>query len=94
MVAPVLCQAVQARRTLKTIPLFSYIPSFILYFQVAAVDLLVPGIGELIGGSVREDRLDVLHERLDNLKLTQQYQWYVHYMCIQGCNCSGFLLTT
>ena len=31
---------------------------------VAAADLLVPGIGELIGGSQREERLDVLTERI------------------------------
>ena len=42
---------------------------------MAAVDLLVPDVGELIGGSVREDRLEVLQERLDNLGLTQSYQW-------------------
>ena len=32
---------------------------------VAAMDLLVPGIGELIGGSQREERLDVLYQRID-----------------------------
>ncbi|XP_069496028.1 asparaginyl-tRNA synthetase isoform X2 [Ambystoma mexicanum] len=44
---------------------------------VAAVDLLVPGIGELCGGSLREDRLEMLHTRLDRLGLEDAYQWYL-----------------
>lgn len=44
---------------------------------VAAVDLLVPGIGELFGGSLREERLPVLQSRLDTLGLTDAYQWYL-----------------
>ncbi|CAN0345087.1 unnamed protein product [Lampetra fluviatilis] len=44
---------------------------------VAAVDLLTPGVGELCGGSLREERLDVLQERLDSLGLTDSYQWYL-----------------
>ncbi|XP_078512368.1 asparaginyl-tRNA synthetase [Lissotriton helveticus] len=44
---------------------------------VAAVDLLVPGIGELFGGSLREDRLSILQTRLDRLGLTDAYQWYL-----------------
>ena len=45
---------------------------------VAAVDVLVPGIGELIGGSQREDRLDVLEARLDELGLDKEaYWWYL-----------------
>ena len=39
---------------------------------VAAVDVLVPGIGELIGGSQREDRLDVLEARMDELGLDRE----------------------
>ena len=45
---------------------------------VAAVDMLVPGIGELIGGSQREDRLDVLEARMDELGLDREsYWWYL-----------------
>ena len=45
---------------------------------VAAVDVLVPGIGELIGGSQREDRLDVLEARMDELGLDREsYWWYL-----------------
>ena len=45
---------------------------------VAAVDLLVPGIGELIGGSQREERLDKLTTRMKELGLNEQdYSWYL-----------------
>jgi asparaginyl-tRNA synthetase len=44
---------------------------------VAAMDVLVPGVGEIIGGSQREERLDVLDARLDEMKLPKkQYWWY------------------
>ena len=45
---------------------------------VAAVDVLVPGIGELIGGSQREERLDVLEARIKELGLDMDsYWWYL-----------------
>ncbi|MBQ6803080.1 MAG: asparagine--tRNA ligase, partial [Clostridia bacterium] len=45
---------------------------------VAAVDVLVPGIGELIGGSQREERLDVLEKRIEELGLDKEsYWWYL-----------------
>ncbi|KFQ26945.1 hypothetical protein N331_09745, partial [Merops nubicus] len=44
---------------------------------VAAVDLLVPGIGELCGGSLREERLPFLESRLQRLGLADSYQWYL-----------------
>ena len=45
---------------------------------VAAVDVLVPGIGELIGGSQREDSLDVLEARMHELGLDcGSYWWYL-----------------
>lgn len=44
---------------------------------VAAMDILAPGIGEIIGGSQREERLDVLDARLDEMGLNQEdYSWY------------------
>lgn len=50
---------------------------------VAAMDMLVPRIGELIGGSQREERLEYLEGRLDELKLNRDtYWWYLdlrHY---------------
>lgn len=44
---------------------------------VAAMDLLVPGIGELIGGSQREERYDLLKAKMDEEGLTEGYQWYL-----------------
>ena len=44
---------------------------------VAAMDVLAPGIGEIIGGSQREERLDVLDARIDEMGLPKQsYWWY------------------
>ena len=42
---------------------------------VAAMDVLVPGIGEIIGGSQREERLEILDSRIDD-KLKQELWWY------------------
>lgn len=45
---------------------------------VAAVDLLVPGVGEIIGGSQREERLDVITARMKELDLKEEdYSWYL-----------------
>lgn len=45
---------------------------------VGAMDVLVPRIGELIGGSAREERLAVLEERIDELRLPkEEYWWYL-----------------
>nr|KAJ3420484.1 hypothetical protein HK105_005616 [Polyrhizophydium stewartii] len=45
---------------------------------VACTDLLVPKIGELVGGSLREDRLDVLRRRVTECGLSEEeYQWYL-----------------
>ncbi|XP_011900080.1 PREDICTED: probable asparagine--tRNA ligase, mitochondrial isoform X2 [Cercocebus atys] len=45
--------------------------------EVAAVDLLVPGVGELFGGGLREERYHFLEERLARSGLTEVYQWYL-----------------
>ena len=58
---------------------------------VAAADLLVPGIGELIGGSQREERLDVLIEKLKEFNLNpDDYAWYVNLRKYGGAVHSGF----
>jgi len=45
---------------------------------VAAMDILVPGIGEIIGGSQREDRLEVLQSRMDAMGInSEDYAWYL-----------------
>ncbi len=45
---------------------------------VAAMDVLVPGVGEIIGGSQREERLDVLQTRMNEAGLRQEdYWWYI-----------------
>ena len=44
---------------------------------VAAVDILAPGIGEIVGGSQREERLETLDQRLKELKLDPaDFNWY------------------
>ncbi|MBU3022468.1 asparagine--tRNA ligase [Aestuariibacter sp. A3R04] len=44
---------------------------------VAAMDILAPGIGEIIGGSQREERLDVFDQRLEEMGLDKEdYSWY------------------
>eukprot|EP00042_Codosiga_hollandica_P049213 m.566127 g.566127 ORF g.566127 m.566127 type:complete len:514 (+) comp57832_c0_seq11:1066-2607(+) len=44
---------------------------------VAAMDLLVPGVGELVGGSVREERLDELQTKMVAQGLNSAYDWYL-----------------
>ena len=47
---------------------------------VAAMDVLAPGIGEIIGGSQREERLDMLEARMDKMKLSKEaYSWYLDF---------------
>ncbi|MCY1510191.1 Asparagine--tRNA ligase [compost metagenome] len=43
---------------------------------VAAMDVLFPGIGEMIGGSQREERLDKLTERMDEMGIPQDELWW------------------
>lgn len=58
---------------------------------VAACDLLVPHVGELVGGSQREERLDVLENRMDELKMDKSgYQWYLDLRRYGGCKHAGF----
>ena len=58
---------------------------------VAAADLLVPGVGEIIGGSQREERLDVLEERMKEFKLNEKdYWWYLELRKYGSAKHSGF----
>ena len=58
---------------------------------VAAADMLVPGIGELIGGSQREERLDVLEARIEELGLDKKaYWWYLELRRYGGVKHAGF----
>ena len=58
---------------------------------VAAVDMLVPGIGEIIGGSQREERLDVLTARMEELGLNKEdYWWYLDLRRYGGTKHAGF----
>ena len=58
---------------------------------VAAVDLLVPGVGEIIGGSQREERLEVLLERMKELGLNEEdYWWYLDLRRFGGARHAGF----
>ena len=58
---------------------------------VAAVDLLVPGIGEIIGGSQREERLDVLLSRMKELDLREEdYSWYLDLRRFGGTKHAGY----
>jgi asparaginyl-tRNA synthetase len=58
---------------------------------VAAMDLLVPGVGEIIGGSQREERYDVLKQRMSELELCEDdYWWYMDLRKYGGTRHAGF----
>lgn len=58
---------------------------------VAAVDLLVPGSGELVGGSQREERLDVLLQRMKDMNVpAKEMEWYLDLRRFGGTKHSGF----
>ena len=58
---------------------------------VAACDLLVPGVGELVGGSQREERYDYLDKRMDELNMNKEtLQWYLDLRKYGGCQHAGF----
>ncbi|WP_264229805.1 asparagine--tRNA ligase [Acholeplasma laidlawii] len=58
---------------------------------VAAVDLLVPGSGELVGGSQREERLDVLLKRMEDMHVpVKDLDWYLDLRRYGGVQTSGF----
>jgi len=58
---------------------------------VAAMDLLVPGVGEIIGGSQREERIDVLKARMAELQLSEEdYWWYLNLRKYGGTKHAGY----
>ncbi len=58
---------------------------------VAAMDLLVPGVGELIGGSQREERLDILEQRMEELGMDKkELWWYLELRKYGGVKHAGF----
>ena len=58
---------------------------------VAAADMLVPGVGELIGGSQREERLDLLEQRITELGMDpKDYWWYLELREYGGVKHAGY----
>ena len=58
---------------------------------VAAMDVLVPKIGEIIGGSQREERIDILEKRMDETRMSKDaYWWYIDSRRFGSVEHSGF----
>ena len=58
---------------------------------VAACDLLVPGVGELVGGSQREERLDLLEQRMEEIGMSNEsLEWYLDLRRYGGVKHAGF----
>ena len=58
---------------------------------VAAMDLLVPGVGEIIGGSQREERYDLLMQRIRELGMREEdYSWYLNLRRFGGARHAGY----
>jgi asparaginyl-tRNA synthetase len=58
---------------------------------VAAMDILAPGIGEIVGGSQREERLDKLVTRMEEMHIpTEEMSWFLDTRRFGGCPHSGF----
>ena len=57
---------------------------------VAACDLLVPAVGELVGGSQREENYDLLKAKMDKMGITGGLEWYLDTRKYGGCVHSGF----
>ena len=56
----------------------------------AATDLLVPTVGELVGGSQREERLELLEKKMKDLGMNlDNYQWYLDLRRYGGCEHAG-----
>lgn len=58
---------------------------------VAACDMLVPGVGEIIGGSQREERMDILEARMDEIGMNKElYNWYLDLRRYGGVKHAGY----
>ncbi len=58
---------------------------------VAAMDILAPGIGEIVGGSQREERLDMLTRRMEEMHIpTEEMYWYLDTRRFGACPHAGF----
>lgn len=57
---------------------------------VAAADLLVPGIGELVGGSQREERVELLKAKMEEIGNINGLEWYLDTRRYGGCKHAGF----
>jgi len=58
---------------------------------VRAMDILFPGIGEIVGGSQREERLDHLLKRMEEMNIpAEELQWYLDLRKYGSCPHSGF----
>ena len=58
---------------------------------VAAMDLLVPGVGEIIGGSQREERFELLQKRINELGMKEEeYGWYLDTRRFGGTKHAGY----
>ena len=57
---------------------------------VAACDLLVPAVGELVGGSQREERYDLLKKKMEELGNDKSLEWYLDTRRFGGCKHAGF----
>ena len=58
---------------------------------VAAMDMLVPGVGELVGGSQREERFELLEKRIRELGMKEEeYSWYLDLRKYGSTKHAGF----
>ncbi|XP_061185236.1 probable asparagine--tRNA ligase, mitochondrial isoform X1 [Saccostrea echinata] len=57
---------------------------------VAGLDLLIPGVGELCGGTLREERYDLLHQKLKSKNLLDALSWYLELREFGSCPHGGF----
>lgn len=58
--------------------------------QVSAVDMLCPGVGEMCGGSLREDDYDILQHKLQSIQLSSKLDWYLELRKYGNVPTGGF----